>query len=284
MTDLRVLCRYDVVVEVAKAWKKKAAASENLKDADETATLHSYLNRLEVVCQRALDAPEEATKIAILRLTDDEISNIHVRGMSKEREEFVAYLAATPEAVEGFLEAPFSLVRSARDRLRRWETLNRPARMSALRLYVAGMQFGLQLVRPIRPDNLRLLTIDGDGRHIRAPSTGRGNAIMRLPPTQTKNRRRLEHELPKEVWAIVAEWIDVWRPRWLEVFRFDDSAFLVPGASASGALSVQSSCNVFRGGRRRCLAVRESAPGARSFARGPALPAVRPRAFPTGRS
>jgi hypothetical protein len=67
----------------------------------------------------------EAAKVAILRLTDDAIRNEFVRGMSAEREEFVSYLAATPEAIEALIEAPFSLLREAERRLAAWDELGR---------------------------------------------------------------------------------------------------------------------------------------------------------------
>jgi hypothetical protein len=248
MTDLAVLCRAEVVALLIRHWKDKAAASDTLKCVEETASLHSYLSRLEVVATRALGDPEEAARIAILRITDDAVSNPFVRGMSKDREEFVAHVAASPEAVEALIEAPFALAREAGRRLAEWEGLDRIARMHALRIYVAAMQFGLQMTRPIRPDNLRLLTIDGTDANIRPPLTGRAQAILRLPPAETKNRRRLEHAIPRDVWAILESWLTTWRPRWLEVFGYADGIHLVPGNAASGALSMQSTGSIWNDG------------------------------------
>ena len=245
MTDLAVLCRAEVVAPLISHWKAKTAASDALKRVDETATIHSYLSRLEVVASRALGDPEEAARIAILRITDDAISNPFVRGMAKDREEFVAYVAGNPQAVEALIEAPFALAREAGRQLAGWEGLDRATRMRALRLYAGAMQFGLQMTRPIRPDNLRLLTIDGPEVNIRRPLTGRGQAILRLPPAETKNRRRLEHAIPHDVWAILDGWLTTWRPRWLEIFGYADSVHLVPGASASGALSMQSASTIW---------------------------------------
>ena len=245
MTDLAVLCRAEVVAPLISHWKAKTAASDALKRVDETATIHSYLSRLEVVASRVLGDPEEAARIAILRITDDAISNPFVRGMAKDREEFVAYVAGNPQAVEALIEAPFALAREAGRQLAGWEGLDRATRMRALRLYAGAMQFGLQMTRPIRPDNLRLLTIDGPEVNIRRPLTGRGQAILRLPPAETKNRRRLEHAIPHDVWAILDGWLTTWRPRWLEIFGYADSVHLVPGASASGALSMQSASTIW---------------------------------------
>ena len=248
MTDLAVLCRTEVIVPLIRHWKKKAAHSDALKAVEETSTLHAYLSRLEVVATRALAAPEEAARIAILRITDDAISNPYVRGMAKEREEFVLSLTAAPESVEALIEAPFGLAREARLRLADWDSLDRVGRMRALRLYVAAMQFGLQMTRPVRPDNLRTLTIDCAEANIRRPLTGRGHAILRLPPGEVKNRRRLEHAIPKDVWAILDAWLTVWRPRWLETFGYADSVYLMPGAAASGALSMQSASSIWNDG------------------------------------
>jgi len=248
MTDLAVLCRAEVVMALVRHWKDKTAASDSLKCVAETATLHSYLSRLEVVASRALGDPVEAARIAILRITDDAISNPHVRGMAKEREDFVAHVAGTPEAVEALIEAPFALAREAGARLAGWESLEKTERMRALKVYVSAIQFGLQMTRPIRPDNLRLLTIDGPEANIRRPRTGRARAILRLPPSETKNRRRLEHAIPHDVWAILEDWLTIWRPRWIEVFGHADGIHLVPGSAASGALSVQSASTIWNEG------------------------------------
>lgn len=245
MTGLPAVLRYETVQAVAEAWKRKADASPHLRNAGETSTLHGYLARLEVVARRALDDPRTATMIAVLRVSDDEISNPHVRGMSRERLEFLMYLAATPEAVEGLVGAPRALARAARAALAGWDGSSRAGRMRALRLYLAAVQAALQLARPLRPGNLRRLTIDGKDRHIRAPRTARGTATVCLRPDEVKNRQHLEHALPPDAWAIVREWIEVWRPRWIATMGVPDNARLVPGASADGALSAQTTAGIW---------------------------------------
>ena len=248
MTGLAAVLRAEVVEATAAAWQQKAAVCDHLKDATETATLHSYLNRLEVLCRRALGDEVTAARIALLRVTDDGISNPHVRGMARAREEFVQHLMTSPESVEALVRAPFELTAEARRRLARWDDLSPADRQAALRLYVAGLDFGLQVARPIRPGTLRLLTIAGRDRNLLLPLKGRGSALLRV--REKKNGRRLEHALPAGIWAIVEEWLSVWRRRWIAAFGYPGNDLLVPGASASGAVSEQTRADIWNLGAR----------------------------------
>lgn len=230
----------ETIARATETYLARATGEDALLSADATATGASMLARLATLARRCA-LPEETLWAIEDCMLHPRIDNRQDGEMSATRRGFLRLLDADPEVPRAILQAPATLLGEAVRALEDWERLGESARIRALKSGMAAAMWSIQIARPLRTFNVNEMTVRGEGAELRQPVRAGAQAQIVIDRRRVKNRKDIEHAVPRRLWEVIAFWIDELRPRWIAIHArrgYADNDFLFPGEG--GPLSRQS--------------------------------------------
>ena len=249
--SLREILTEDTVAEAVDAYVAAARDRTNYADPTISHTIPGRLACLVTLAQRGLEDAWLAVEIDDLR-ADFLHEHEYEARMSQQREDFLRALNRDPDIARRIVLGPDTLLAEARAAMAAWETLAHRKRQSISHVAMCAALLALQIARPVRPGNLRCLTIADTGteeRQLAIPTAEGERPWISIRRHHTKNGKALDYPVPDWTWPVVEHWIDGVRPVYAELTAraADASApFLFPGAA--GPISVQTLARVWATG------------------------------------
>lgn len=212
----------------------RSQQSLNLKDPKESQTLSNRLTNLTTVARHGLKRPDMVALIELMKIAYHEYV-VTPKQMTDEADHYCRKLQINPHLVAKFVRAPRELaLKAAKEIDAARAASNQAAEDRALRLYSSAALRAVQMSRPLRTSNLIRLrhrsTLDAptnivwikNGQH----------AEITFQAGEIKNNSKVTVHVLDHDAEILWTWINVHRPRFLELRNLSDSPYVIPGQAS----------------------------------------------------
>ncbi|MBB5723667.1 integrase [Loktanella ponticola] len=231
LTTLKGLITRDAIEQAIMDQIDRAQRSLLLKDPAKSTTLGSRLTNLTTLAKHGLRDPEVVSHINILRFAHHEFV-VTQKEMTDDADHTCRMLRDRPHLAAAFVHAPTTISVKALQTLERAVGRHdNAAEDRALRMFASAVAHGLQLSRPLRTSNLIALRHKGTrerGGNITWIKK-RTHAELRFEKGEIKNDQVITVHVMGHDAALLWDWIEIYRPRFLALRDLPDSAYVFPG-------------------------------------------------------
>ena len=252
LEDLRELFSRPAIEGAILDQIERSRTAHDLRDPLGSATLKTRLTSLATLARRGLDDARAAATISLLRAKHYDAPR---RKLSREADDALlmevdrifASLRQRPSLAGLWANAPRRIADAARRAISEARSGKDERReLAALRAFAGAVAYALQMSRPMRTECLRHCRIasvgDVHANLVRAAPRD-GGLTFRFAPWEIKNARWVTVDVTGEDAAIVREWLDLWRPRMIELKKLAPEG---PGLGKSpGSGSGAGAANVY---------------------------------------
>ena len=228
LSTLDALFTAEALEAACKSQITRCAASDTLKDADESSTLWSRFTNLMTLARHGLQDPEKVALLNVIKLVYEDYI-LPPDEMTAEATAVCDRLRKNPHLAATYVHAPSRLHAVATQALAEATTTDGEER--ALRLFAVAAAYAIQVSRPLRPGNLFTSRISGADKCPRNVHwiEDRAFAEIRFVAGEVKNRNALTVEVVGRDAEILWDWQMVHRPRLAKLRGLERSPYLFPG-------------------------------------------------------
>ncbi|WP_255564325.1 site-specific integrase [Mameliella sp. CS4] len=228
LTTVDALFTTEALEAACEAQIARCAASDILKDADESSTLWSRFTNLTTLARHGLQDPEKVARLNVIKLVYEDYI-LPPDEMTAEATAICDRLRKNPHLAATYVHAPTRLHAIATQALA--EAATRDGEERALRLFAVAAAYAIQVSRPLRPGNLftsRISAAEKCPRNMHWMED-RAFAELRFVAGEVKNGNALTVEVVGQDAQILWDWQMVHRPRLVKLRGLEGSPYLFPG-------------------------------------------------------
>lgn len=240
LTDVRELFNRQTIEVAILDQIARSQAAPDLKDPYVSTTLKARLTALTTLARRGLKDAQAVVTIRLLRIKHYDaprkkiVKTENGEGILMDVDRIAAKLRQKPALSSTYTNAPRRIADAARREIENARRLGSVSReLTALRVFAGAVVYVLQFSRPMRTSCPRHARIASDGEaHANLIRTSPDENIFtfKFAPWEIKNKRWVTVDVVGEDAAIVREWLEVWRPRLIELKNLSPrNVFLFPG-------------------------------------------------------
>lgn len=226
----------------------RSIASLTLKDPEKSQTLRNRLVSLRTVARHGMKRTDLVARIDLMMIAYHDYI-VTPTQMTEEADHTCRMLRDNPHLAARFVQSSETLAEKAHQEIAQARVDGDPgAEDRALRLYESAVMHALQLSRPMRTSNLIRL------RHKRTTTAPKNivwikkkkHAEITFQPGEIKNDQLITIHVVDGDAEVLWEWMNVHRPRFLELRKIPDSPYVFPGEAhprlEKDAVSLPSGC------------------------------------------
>lgn len=242
LTDIRDLFTRATIEAAIKDQIHRSKAAPDLKDPIVSTTLKTRLTSLKTIAKRGLDDMKAVAILKFLQAQHYDVPRKKLVGkgdssaITIEVDRIAENLRQRPELANVWTNAPRTIADSARkdiEAARLEKSVSRE--ITALRKFAGAVAYAIQMSRPMRTECLRFSRIASDGEahaNLVRMSPDQTALAFRFAPREIKNIRWVTVDIVGHDAEILMEWINTWRPRFIELKALDaQSIYLFPGSA-----------------------------------------------------
>ena len=241
LTDIGELFSRPIIEGAILDQIERSQKGTDLKDPLVSTTLPARLTSLTTIAKRGL---KNSAAVVILKL----LGKLHYDGPRKRLklsedggdvrmivDQIVDSLRQKPDLISIWCDSPRMIADRARYRIQEAQAAeDRERELTGLRLFAGAVAFAIQLSRPLRTACLRHVRIASSGEvHNNLLRTAPSERMytFRFAPWEIKNTRWINVDVVGSDAAVLREWLEIWRPRMLELKKIE-SIYLFPGEAS----------------------------------------------------
>lgn len=243
--DIRDLFNRVSIENAIKDQIARSTVAVDLRDPLASTTLSTRLTALTTLAKRGLADPKA---VAIIKLLKSQYFDVPRKKLLRSKDSdavcmevdrLFANLRQRPELASIWANAPRRIAAVARRDIETARSANNTAReLTALRAFAGAAAYAMQLSRPLRTACVRhaRLASHGDAHaNLLRSLPGKRMFTFRFAPWEVKNSRWVTVDIAGDDATIVAEWLEIWRPRMIALQGLDpDGVYLFPGRATPG--------------------------------------------------
>lgn len=242
LIDIRELLTRMTIEAAIKDQILRSRAAHDLRDPLASTTLKTRLASLTTIAKRGVEDPKAAAIIRFLRTQHYDVPRKKLmktkegEALQMEVDRIFANLRQKPELASIWSNAPRRIADAAsRDIAAAQLRKHKGQELTALRCFAGAAAYALQMSRPMRTKCLRQARIAADGEaHANLVRTSPDESLLtfRFAPWEIKNDRWVTVDVIGDDAVILLDWINIWRPRMIELQGLDaKSVYLFPGSA-----------------------------------------------------
>lgn len=212
----------------------RSKSSDELKDPKQSQSLGKRLTDLRTLARHGMKRGDLVALVDLNRQLNDDYVVKPGKEKSDSADAVCRLIQSSPHLAANFVNASKTIADVAEQKvLKARDEDNEDHEAQGLRLYATAVAFAVQVSRPVRTSNILRLRHRMAGNlsgHLEWLTKGK-HARLTFKEKEVKNSQVITVHLENDEARILWKWLTEYRPRYLELKKLEDTAYVIPGAA-----------------------------------------------------